>query len=90
MAELSQSERDAIARAVKDAFAEEWSGAAPAGGGAAAAPADIPDPKKFFCQNWPATKGVLEFLLDFLPDNLKAIVRKLIAAGDRIHALICR
>ena len=83
MAELSSEDR----RRVEQAVAE-----AEAGGAAAdtrAVPLDIPDPKQFFCKNWPTARAILEFLLPFLPDRLKASVQLLIRIGDRVHHAIC-
>lgn len=82
MAELSSEDRRRIEQAVAEA------------GGAAAAdtravPMDIPDPKQFFCRNWPTARAILEFLLPFLPEKLKAPVQTLIRIGDRVHQAIC-
>ena len=84
MAELSSADRRRIEQAVAEAEA----------GGAAAADTraarlDLPDPKPFFCENWPTARAILEFLLPFLPDRLRAPVQALIRIGDRVHQAIC-
>ena len=84
MADLSSEDRRRIEQAVAEA---EAGGAAAAD--TRAAPMDIPDLIKFFCDNWPKVKGILQLVLPFLPEELKGKVEFVIRAGDGVHRRIC-
>lgn len=62
---------------------------APKAGFATETAAFAPDPKKFFCENWPMIKEVLKFLGDKLGGLPGLAVKGLIAVGDVLHGKIC-
>ena len=86
MTQLSESER----REAQAAAAEAMVGDAPPAAAAPAGGADLGDVKKFFCENWPMIKKVLEFIADKVGGGVGRIVRAVIAAGDVLHKLICK
>ncbi len=89
MADLSSEDRRRIEEAVAEAVAEAERAGPATTEAATAAPLALPDPRDFFCDNWPTAKRVLEFLLRVVPDKYKRPVEILIAAGDRLHQLFC-
>lgn len=86
MAELTARQQQEIEAAVADAMSADDD--AQATRAAALAPGDLKDA---FCENWDKVKKALAFLasLPAVPQSVKDAIRKIIAIGDRIQAILC-
>lgn len=83
MANLTKSEKSAIAAKIAEVLTNE-SAPAPEIKGQALA-----DPKEFFCQNWDLVRKGLEVLSGFAPLPVKGMIILVISIGDGVKKVIC-
>lgn len=83
MAQLSDSERQQLKRAIAEALTSDQPPAA-------LDAFDLDSATKLFCQHWPMVKQVLQLVAGIVGGIFKDIIGRMIIVGDLIHGEVCK